>query len=91
MPAQPNKGKPTQLYDLEGDIGEKNNVIKLYPNVMQRLLEHLRAFTQDGTDQHPKIVADLKQQAEVIRAELGDVHTTGTDQREINLVDPQER
>ena len=33
----------------------------------------------------------LQKQAEAIRAELGDVRKTGTDQRTINLVAPQER
>jgi len=42
-------------------------------------------------DEHPEIVARLEKQAETIRAELGDVRTSGTGQREINLVDPQER
>ena len=42
-------------------------------------------------DRNPDIVARLLQQAEIIRAELGDVRTTGTDQRKINLVNPQER
>ncbi|WP_391483929.1 sulfatase family protein [Adhaeretor mobilis] len=41
--------------------------------------------------QHPEIVVRLQEFAEEARAELGDVHTTGTDQRRINLVDPQER
>ena len=42
-------------------------------------------------DSHPEIVASLLERAETIRAELGDVRTTGSDQRKINLVDPQER
>lgn len=42
-------------------------------------------------DRNPEIVARLKKQAEIIRAELGDVNTTGSDQRSINLVAPQER
>lgn len=42
-------------------------------------------------DRHPDVVTRLLMQAETIRAELGDVNTTGTDQRAINLVDPQER
>lgn len=40
---------------------------------------------------HPRVVARLLKQAESIRAELGDVRTIGSDQREINLADPQER
>ena len=42
-------------------------------------------------EQHPEIVARLQQQAESIRAELGDVRVKGTDQRPIKLTDPQER
>ena len=42
-------------------------------------------------DQNPDIVARLSEQAIAIRAELGDVRTQGADQRQINLVDPQER
>ncbi len=42
-------------------------------------------------DQYPDIVARLRKHAEDIRTELGDVRTTGSDQRKINLVDPQER
>ncbi len=58
-----------QLFDLDNDLGEKNNV----------------------ADRYPDIVARLKKHAAEIRTELGDVRTTGTDQRKINLVDPQER
>jgi len=42
-----NKGRPTQLYDLENDIGEKTNVIKSHPEVVQRLNGHLKAFAID--------------------------------------------
>lgn len=42
-------------------------------------------------DQHPEVMARLQQHVEAIRAELGDVRVNGTDQRQINLVDPQER
>ena len=47
--------------------------------------------TKNLADQNPQIVAHLQKQAAAIRAELGDVDVTGTDQRPINLVDPQER
>jgi len=47
--------------------------------------------TQNVAAQHPEIVALLLQQAETIRSELGDVDVKGSDQRSINLVDPQER
>ena len=46
---------------------------------------------RDVSDRYPEVVARLQQQVEIIRAELGDVRTSGTDQRRINLVDPQER
>ena len=46
---------------------------------------------QNVADQNPDVVARLQKQAETIRAELGDVRVTGSDQRPINLVDPQER
>ena len=61
--------KDVQLFDLNSDAGEKQNVADRYPDVLAR----------------------LQKQAETIRAELGDVRTTGSDQRKINLVDPQER
>ncbi|WP_146510054.1 sulfatase family protein [Thalassoglobus neptunius] len=58
-----------QLFDLENDLGEKENV----------------------ASQYPEMVARLQKQADLIRAELGDVRVTGHDQKEIKLVDPQER
>ncbi len=58
-----------QLFDLQNDVGEKQNV----------------------ADRHPGVVARLQEQAEIIRAELGDVRVAGSDQRKIDLVDPQER
>ncbi len=45
-----NKGSPAQLYDLESDIGEKNNVIKSNPEVVRRLNGHLKAFAEDIAD-----------------------------------------
>ena len=45
----------------------------------------------DVASRYPKVVARLEKQAAHIRVELGDVRTTGTDQRRINLIDPQER
>jgi hypothetical protein len=46
---------------------------------------------RDVADRYPDVVARLQKQAETIRSELGDVRTAGTDQRNIDLVDPQER
>ena len=42
-----NKGKPSQLYDLESDIGENRNVIKSNPEVVKRLNGYLKAFAKD--------------------------------------------
>lgn len=42
-----NKGKPTQLFDLESDIGEQQNVIKANPKVVERLQSYLTEFAQD--------------------------------------------
>ena len=42
-----NKGKATQLYDLESDIGEKKNVIQSNPQVVERLKGYLSAFAND--------------------------------------------
>jgi arylsulfatase A-like enzyme len=42
-----NKGKPTQLYDLEADIGEKKNVIKAEPEVVRKLTGYLQEFEKD--------------------------------------------
>jgi len=42
-----NKGKPTALYNLAADIGEKRNVLKANPEVVKRLHGHLKAFARD--------------------------------------------
>ncbi|MEM7014639.1 MAG: sulfatase [Verrucomicrobiota bacterium] len=42
-----NQGKPSQLYDLEADIGEKNNVIKDHPDVVKKLSGLMTAFEKD--------------------------------------------
>ncbi len=41
------KGRPTALYDLESDIGEKHNVIESNPEVVNRLNKHLADFAAD--------------------------------------------
>lgn len=46
---------------------------------------------QNVANRFPEVVARLQEQAKLIRSELGDVRTIGSDQRPINLVDPQER
>lgn len=45
---------------------------------------------QNVADRYPDVVARLQKQADKICAELGDVRTSGSDQRKTNLVDPQE-
>ncbi|MGB7326765.1 MAG: sulfatase [Rubripirellula sp.] len=47
--------------------------------------------TTDVAARYPDVVARLQEQADTIRAELGDVNVTGRDQHAINLVEPQER
>ena len=42
-----NQGKPTQLYHLESDIGEKTNLLKSEPEVVKRLMDYLKAFEQE--------------------------------------------
>lgn len=42
-----NKGKPTQLYDLETDIAEKNDLIKREPELVERLVGYMKAFEQE--------------------------------------------
>jgi arylsulfatase A-like enzyme len=40
-------GKPTQLYDLQADIGEKKNVLKDNPTVAERLSKYMADFAKD--------------------------------------------
>jgi arylsulfatase A-like enzyme len=39
---------PIQLYDLEKDIGEKNNVYDTYPEVVERLTKLLNKYQESG-------------------------------------------
>ncbi|MDQ8180271.1 sulfatase [Pelagicoccus sp. SDUM812005] len=41
--------------------------------------------------QHPEVVAELMREAERIRAEIGDLHMVGRDQRPHGLANPQEK
>ncbi len=41
------QGKPSELYDLESDLGETTNLIKSNPDVAKRLHGHLKAFAKD--------------------------------------------
>ncbi|MCA9140710.1 MAG: sulfatase, partial [Planctomycetales bacterium] len=43
-------GTPTQLYNLETDLGEQTNVIQSHPDVTQRLTGYLKQFAQDIAD-----------------------------------------
>ena len=54
-------------------------------------LQKDRGEKEDLASQKPEVMKRLLDQAEKIRNELGDVRTNGTDQRAINLADPQER
>lgn len=40
-------GKPAQLYDLQTDIGESNNVIRSHPEVVTKLNDYLQKFEAD--------------------------------------------
>ncbi len=40
-------GKPTELYDIQSDIGERTNVIKKNPTVVKRLSKYLADFAKD--------------------------------------------
>jgi arylsulfatase A-like enzyme len=42
------KGNKKELYDLTGDIGEKNNVIDKFPEVAKKMAELLRKIKKDG-------------------------------------------
>ncbi|MFV1996311.1 MAG: sulfatase, partial [Verrucomicrobiales bacterium] len=42
-----NRGKATQLYDLETDIGESDNVLKENPKIVKRLTGYLADFAAD--------------------------------------------
>ena len=55
-------GNPLQLYDLENDIGERTNVLKSHPDVVKRLMGHLKVFADDIAENHrpAAFVADPK-------------------------------
>lgn len=42
-----NKGKPTQLYDLDADIGEKKNLLGSEPEVTAKLTGLLKSFDEE--------------------------------------------
>ena len=54
-----NKGKPTQLFNLEADIGEKTNLLKSEPEVAEQLLGYLRVFEKEiASDNRPAAFVD---------------------------------
>jgi len=71
-------------------IGKGNPLTTLEQAALFNLKSDIEE-NQNVAGQHPEVVVRLQKQAEVIRAELGDVNVTGSDQRAINLADPQER
>ena len=65
-----------------------------YVNLKQPLLFNLKsdlAEKENIAEQNPEIVARLQKHAKEIRKELGDVRVKGSDQRAINLEEPQVR
>ena len=42
-----NNDRPSALFNLENDIGEKKNVLKANPKIVQRLHGYLKAFAKD--------------------------------------------
>ena len=42
------KGDKIELYDLSKDIGEKNDVIKKYPEIAREMKELLQKIKKDG-------------------------------------------
>ena len=40
-------GKPSALFDLENDIGEKNNILKRHPAMVQKLNGYMKEFAKD--------------------------------------------
>lgn len=71
-------------------VGRAKGFVTLEENRLFNLKEDIGEKT-NVADENPAVVDRLLKQADVIRAELGDVDVRGSDQRKINLVDPQER
>lgn len=73
---------------------KKKNGKRVFVTLKQPRLYNLKDDVGEETDlsaDYPVIVTHLQQVADEVRAELGDMRVTGSDQRAINLVDPQER
>ena len=72
---------------------ENKKVDKGFVTLDKNVLFNLKNDIGEKTDvayQHPDVVAMLLKQAELIRADLGDVNVVGTDMRVPNLEKPQE-
>ena len=73
---------------------KKKNGNRVFVTLKEPKLYNLEDDVGEKTDrsaEYPEIMAHLQQVADEARAELGDVRVTGSDQRPISLVDPQER
>ncbi|MCM2369590.1 sulfatase family protein [Aporhodopirellula aestuarii] len=71
-----------------------DSVRKPYLSLNQPLLFNLESDiseTQNVVSQHPEVVTELMKQADRIRAEIGDVHIQGSDQRPHGLINPNEK
>lgn len=67
---------------------------KIFVNLEQHALFDLKGDVGESrnvADRHPEVVERLLERARSLRAELGDVRVTGSDQRAIRLKDPQVR
>ena len=70
------------------------NSKKLHLSLQEPMLFNLKndvGEQQNVASQYPDIVSKLKAETERTRAELGDVHMTGSDQRPHGLVNPNEK
>ncbi|MDB4384831.1 sulfatase [Opitutaceae bacterium] len=74
--------------------GKGNNPMKVYLTLDEPLLFNLTEDVGERVNlaaRYPEVVKSLLKAAKQVRAELGDVHVRGTDQRPTGLDQPQER
>ncbi|WP_404309238.1 sulfatase family protein [Neorhodopirellula lusitana] len=67
---------------------------KIHLALKQPMLFDLKTDTGEKANiisKHPEVASELVKRAEHIRAELGDVHATGSDQRPHGLINPNEK